>query len=137
MAISTLRTKRSRPMRLTGEPANSARKPASSSVGQLGQAGRRQVGARLQLGVRGGAGEAVPRADGQAIVAAIDAVADQRAELERDRAFVLDGQVGNAARAHRACRAPGSALVGQISRQRVQEPQWSACGGSGGESSVV
>ena len=32
MAMSTLRTKRTRPMRLTGEPAKRARNPASSSA---------------------------------------------------------------------------------------------------------
>ena len=39
----------------------------------------------------------VPRADRQAIVAAIDAVSDRFAEFTRDRALVLDGQIGNAA----------------------------------------
>ena len=42
-------------------------------------------------------GELVPRADGQAVVAAIDAVADRRAEFVRDRPLVLDGEVGDAA----------------------------------------
>ena len=42
-------------------------------------------------------GELVPRAGGQAIVAAIDAVADRLAEFVRDRPLVLDGEVGDAA----------------------------------------
>ena len=41
--------------------------------------------------------EFVPRTDREAIVAAIDAVADQRPQLARDRAFVLDGEIGDAA----------------------------------------
>src|SRR6266705_3202821 len=40
---------------------------------------------------------AVPGADELAVVAAEDAVADERPELQRNAAFQLDGQVGNAA----------------------------------------
>jgi len=47
--------------------------------------------------VRGGAGEAVPGADGEAVVAPVDAVAHQRAQFVRDRPGVLDRQVGDAA----------------------------------------
>ena len=43
------------------------------------------------------AGEAVPRAGVETVVAAVNPVADCRAELLRDRAFQLDGQVGDAA----------------------------------------
>src|SRR6202012_3496641 len=42
-------------------------------------------------------GEFVPRTGGEAIVAAIDAVADRFAEFARDRSLVLDRQIGNAA----------------------------------------
>lgn len=41
--------------------------------------------------------EAVPRADGEAVVAAVDAVAHHGAEFEGDGAFVLDCEVGDAA----------------------------------------
>ena len=85
IAISTLRTKRSRPIRLIGEPANGAGTPASSSAASRPNAGRR--------GRRGRAvfpaawpGEAVPGADGEAVVAAVDAIAHRRAQLVRDRA---------------------------------------------------
>ncbi len=53
-AISTLRTKRSRPMRLTGEPANSARKPASSSASRSASAGCAQIVAGGELRLRRG-----------------------------------------------------------------------------------
>ena len=43
------------------------------------------------------AGEAVPRTGVEAVVAAVNAVADRGAKLLRDRAFQLDGQVGDAA----------------------------------------
>jgi hypothetical protein len=41
--------------------------------------------------------ELVPGADGEAVVAAVDPVAEQRAKLGVDRAVVLDGEVGDAA----------------------------------------
>lgn len=42
-------------------------------------------------------GEFVPGADVEAVVAAVDAVTDEGAEVFGDGAFVLDGEVGNAA----------------------------------------
>ena len=98
MAISTLRTKRSRPMRLIGDPLNMVRKPASSRAASSARLGARQFGTGAQLVVRRGTGEAVPRADRQAVVAAVDAIAHQRAEFVRDRAVMFDGEVGDAAR---------------------------------------
>ena len=53
--------------------------------------------AGVELGFLGDFSEAVPRADGEAVVAAVDAVAHQGAEFEGDGAFVLDGEVGDAA----------------------------------------
>jgi len=41
--------------------------------------------------------ELVPGADREAIVAAIDPVADRLAEFARNRALVFDGEIGNAA----------------------------------------
>ena len=112
MAISTLRTKRSRPMRLIGEPENRLRKPASSRAGQLGQAGR-QLRPRLQLRLAAAAGELVPGADGQAVVAAIDAVAHgprgTRAGSARDARW--SGRRCSAAR--RAGRGPGRRWSGR------------------------
>ena len=92
MAISTLRTKRSRPMRLTGDLENSARNAASSSRASSASGGARaprapavHFAARLR--------ELVPRARRQAIVAAVDAIADRLAEFARDRSFVLDREI--------------------------------------------
>src|SRR5690349_7332370 len=42
------------------------------------------------------AGKTIPRAGGEAIVAAVNAIANGRAEFDRDRAFQFDGEVGNA-----------------------------------------
>src|SRR5690606_5321772 len=65
---------------------------------QLGKPRRRQLGPRQErLVPRGGLRELVPRANGQGIVAAVDAISDPRAEFVRDRPFKLDRQIGNAA----------------------------------------
>ncbi len=98
MAISTLRTKRSRPMRLMGDPLNRVRKPAVVQSGEVREAWRRQFGAGAQLVVRRDAGEAVPRAHGKAIIAAVDTIAHQRAEFARDGTMMFDGEVGDATR---------------------------------------
>lgn len=42
-------------------------------------------------------GESIPWAGGQAVVAPINAIADERAELDWDGAFKLDGQIGDTA----------------------------------------
>ena len=65
--------------------------------GEIGERRRREIGAGLQLRLAAEAGEFVPRADGEAIVAAVDAIAHRGAELGRDMALVLDRQIGNAA----------------------------------------
>lgn len=41
--------------------------------------------------------EFIPRTDFETLVAAVNAVADGGAEFHRDAAFVLDGEVGDAA----------------------------------------
>src|SRR5262245_57375598 len=51
----------------------------------------------IEVGQLRRSGELVPRAGQLAVVAAVDAVADQWTKLLRDRAVVLDGQIGNAA----------------------------------------
>ena len=96
-AISTLRMKRSRPMRLTGEPEKNARNAAIVQLEKLGERRRFEIGARLQLLLARRDGELVPWADGETVVAAIDAVADRVAEVVRDRSRVLDREVGDAA----------------------------------------
>ena len=64
---------------------------------ELGEPRRAQRLARRKLRLAPGLRELVPRADREAIVAAIDAVAHQRAQLARDRTLVLDRQVRDAA----------------------------------------
>ena len=64
---------------------------------QFGERRRAQRLARLELRLAAGLGELVPRTDREAIVAAVDAVAHQRAQFARDRALVLDGEIGDAA----------------------------------------
>ena len=97
IATRTLRRNRARPSRLTGLAANSARKPASSSRTSSASGGDFEIAARCELRLAAGVGELVPRADREAVVAAVDAVADPAAQFARDRAFVLDGEVGDAA----------------------------------------
>ena len=81
-AIRQLRTIRLRPIRLIGEPANISRNAGIVERQQVGEPRRGQLGARQERPVgRGGVGEAVPRAHRQAIVAAVDAVADRLAEF--------------------------------------------------------
>src|ERR1041384_7262432 len=57
---------------------------------ELPQPGAGGAVARLEgpLGAR--LGESVPRADGLAVVAAVDAIADEGRQLHRNRALVLD-----------------------------------------------
>src|SRR6185503_4847749 len=64
---------------------------------QLDQRGAVQAVARLEVLLAGRLREAIPRAHQLAVVAAVDPVADERAQLLRDRALVLDRQVGDAA----------------------------------------
>ncbi len=138
IAISTLRTKRSRPVRLIGLLAKRLRKAASSSRASSASVGGTVLRARRKLRLAPGLRELVPRADRQAIVAAIDAVADLLAELARDRALVLDGEIRNAApriepvgrrerfgRADVETRAARAAMIGlrRIERQFQRREQ--------------
>ena len=66
--------------RAAGEQARNA---ASSSRDEVGQRGRREIGPRLQLGLARRLRELVPGADGEAIVAAVDAVADRGRNARR------------------------------------------------------
>ena len=65
--------------------------------GQFGKLRRVQCGARGKLRFTPGLREFVPRANRQAIVAAIDAVAEQRTQFARDRSLVLDSEIRDAA----------------------------------------
>src|SRR5690606_36146434 len=64
---------------------------------ELDQRRRLQGLAGVQRLLARAAGELVPRAGRQAVVAAVDAVAEQGPELAGDRPLQLDGQVGDAA----------------------------------------
>jgi hypothetical protein len=88
--------KRSRPMRFTGEPENKVRKPGRRASRSARRGAFRSV-AGFRASFRWLPGRTCSRADGEAVVAAIDAVADRLAEFMRDRPLVLDGEVGNAA----------------------------------------
>src|ERR1700690_2971886 len=65
--------------------------------GEFGQRRRRQVVTRGELRFAADARELVPRADREAIVTTVNAVADQGPELRRNRPLVLDRQIRNAA----------------------------------------
>ena len=64
---------------------------------QFSEIRRAQGVARGEFGFAAGLRELVPRAGGETIVAAIDAVADRLAEFVRYRSLALDREVGNAA----------------------------------------
>src|SRR5579875_267368 len=63
---------------------------------ELGQSRRIEAVPHLEIGVARGPRELVPRADELAVIASINAVADRRAEFDRNRAGVLDGQIRDA-----------------------------------------
>src|SRR5205814_7112873 len=99
---------------------------------QLGQPRLTQFRARGELGLAALLRKLVPGADGEAIVAAIDAVADAFSEFVRNGPLVLDGEIGDAApriervrrgkcrsRADVLARGAGAAMidVGLIARQ--------------------
>src|SRR5439155_17477965 len=73
-----------------------------------------------EVGERAGAGELVPRADELAVVAAVDAVADRGAELDRYRAAMRDRKVRDA--------APRIELVGRDDRPRRADVDAGAAG---------
>src|SRR5690606_3952455 len=64
---------------------------------QVDQLGVVEALARREVVLGAELRELVPGAEQLAVVAAVDAVADGLAELERDRAGILDGEIGNAA----------------------------------------
>src|SRR6185369_7352395 len=66
-------------------------------TGQFGERRRLEILTLLQPRLAPGLRELVPGADGEAVVAAKNAVADFSAQLGRDKPLVLDGQVRDAA----------------------------------------
>src|SRR5262249_19094142 len=64
---------------------------------ELHQPGAVEAVARLEVLLGARLGEAVPRADELAVVAAVDAIADEGTQLLRNRALVLDREIGDAA----------------------------------------
>ena len=100
---------------------------------ELRERRRAQIVARLQLGLACRAGELVPGADREAVVAAVDAIAHRGAELPRYVPLVLDREIRDAApgielvrrrervgRAHLQAGAAAAAMIGlrRIGRQR-------------------
>src|SRR4029079_2846732 len=66
-------------------------------TGEIGKPGGMQFVTLCQPQLMAGARELVPRTDRQAIIAAVDAVADGRAQVARDGPLVLDGEIRDAA----------------------------------------
>src|SRR5471030_2307169 len=77
---------------------------------QVGQLRIVQAVAHAKVWLAADFGVAVPRAGKLTVVAAVDAVADQRPQFQRNRTFQFDGQVRNA--------APRIELVGPDDRAR-------------------
>ena len=96
IAISTLRRNRSRPVRFIGDPRTSFGMPHRRAR-QARPGAARPAPRAAGVGLVRRAGEFVPRADREAIVATIDPVADQRPQLDRDHPLVLDRQIRDAA----------------------------------------
>ncbi len=135
-AIRTLRRKRSRPIRLTGEPEKKVLKPASSSRSSEASVGDLRSSRATSL--------------------AVDAVwanlfHGQTARLRRSHRCGCRWRCGTGAgsapcsrssgrrcsAAHRAGTARERHRYGQMSRQARQLPQWSVSGPSGSISAVV
>ena len=111
MAISTLRTKRSRPMRLTGVLANACGRPRRRAA-PAPPAAARAVVARGELRLAA-LRELVPRAHRQAVVAAVDAVAHQRRGIRAGSGPCARWSGRRCSAAHRAGRAPGKPRSGR------------------------
>ena len=79
-------------------------------VHQINQTRRIQAVAGREIRLAGGMRELVPRAHQLAVVATVDAVADERAQRLGNAALEFDGEVGNA--------APRIELVGPEDRPR-------------------
>ena len=95
-ATATLRNQRSKPMRRIALPGSSQKLRLAPSE-YLDERRAVETVPYLEVLLYAGAGEFVPRTHELAIVAAVDAVADGVAQLERNRARKLDGEIGDAA----------------------------------------
>ena len=136
-ATAALRASPRRFARVIALAPNRARHSWSLEGEQLGGVGIHAIGAAAQRRLGDVAREPhVPRADVLADVAAVEELADRRAELERDLALQLDREVGDAARRVERARRGEGACVGHASRQRVQVPQRSASNGASGSRSA-
>ena len=90
--------------------------------GQCCQERRGQIVPADELLMRRRLGELVPRTNCEAIIAAIDSVADRFPKIVGNRAFVFDRQVGNAAGCVELIRCREGVSWADI-RQREHEPQ--------------
>ena len=89
-AIKTLRVKRSKPMRLTAASGKKNPKGGIVKAKQIGDWRRGKPLAFLQLGFARGCREFVPGTDGETIVAAENAVFDERPEFAGDMPLMFD-----------------------------------------------
>ena len=135
-AISTLRTKRSRPMRLIGEPQNtcgSRHRPAR----QVGQPRAPSAPRAAGTPLRAFASRTCSRGRRPGSRRSHRCGCPSAGGARRDRALVLDRQVGDAApRIEPVGRGEG-ARSGRRRGSARQMPQWSARAASGGSSSAV
>ena len=132
-AIAALRTIRSRPIRLIGEPANTLRKPASSSASRSASARRGQLGAR-QEGAVGARRRRRTCSTGRPPGNRRSRRCGCRSPrgIPPGSAPYARSSGRRCSAAHRAGRAPGRRRSGRRRGRRVQLPQRIAsCGASG------
>jgi hypothetical protein len=111
-------------------------KSDSVHANSCGQVGAVQPCRTVEIRFVARLGVLVPGTRELAIVAAVDAVSDQRAKTFRNASLELDGQVGNAARASSSYGAT-IAPVGQASRQARHVPQCALTAGVTGNGRSV
>ena len=124
-------------MRLIGEPANAPRKAASSRRASSASGGARRSSRATSFASVALARELVPRADREAVVAAVDAIADRAAGTRARCGPDARSSGRRCSAAHRAGRAPGRRRSGRRRGRRGSEPQWSRSGGSGASARSV
>ena len=130
-ATATLRNQRSKPMRRMRAAAGFFQKLRLAPREHLDERRAIEAMPHGEVFLGGGAGELVPRTHQLAIVAAIDAIADGAAQLQRNRARELDGEIGDAA--PRIESIGGDDGAGGAGRQQaLQVPQCAVLGASSG-----
>ena len=127
IAISTLRTKRSRPVRLIDVLANNVRNCASSRRTRSARRGARNASRAASLASRPGCANLFHGQTARQSSQPKMRLPIARAQFAGNRPFVLDGEVGNAPPCVEPVRR-GKAAVGQISRHARQLPQLSGSG---------